>query len=97
MSRNDAAHTWDETDLCNQLQAEFGDLLTPDFLMDIARQEVSGFEFARIRDFVPLIAYRQARARVIRHLRAQNVVEGPFRGNGHRRPVSAISHDAAGS
>jgi hypothetical protein len=59
---------WSELDLYEQLEEEFGDRVDPQFLHNVAREEASSFSDARIRDFIPLIAYRQARQRVARHL-----------------------------
>lgn len=64
-----------ETIVFDRLEEEFGDGVDPVLLREIAREEVEGFESARVRDFVPIIAWRQARARVILHLRATGVVE----------------------
>jgi hypothetical protein len=64
-----------ETIVFDRLEEEFGDGIDPALLHEIAREEVEGFESARVRDFVPIIAWRQARARVVLHLRATGVVE----------------------
>jgi hypothetical protein len=62
---------WNEIDLFEQLHDEFGDRVDLAFLHEVAREEVGSFGDARIRDFVPLIAYRQARQRVTRHLQTR--------------------------
>ena len=79
MALREAGDVWGEKELYERLEADFGHIVDPATLREIAKDEVGSFEFARIRDFIPLIAYRQARDRVIRQLRATNVVTGAFR------------------
>jgi len=79
MALREVGDAWGEQDLYDRLQADFGHIVDSATLREIAKDEVESFEFARIRDFIPLIAYRQARDRVIRQLRAMNLVAGAFR------------------
>jgi hypothetical protein len=77
MKRAHAHHEWREVDLFEQLHDEFGDRVDPQFLQVVAREEAGSFDDAKIRDFVPLIAYRQARTRVIRRILAGGTMTGP--------------------
>jgi hypothetical protein len=70
MRREHAQHQWGEMDLYEQLHDEFGDRVDQGFLHLVAREEAGSFDDARIHDFIPLIAYRQARARVARRILA---------------------------
>ena len=95
MSLIDRPRTWNEVDLFNELYEEFGSHVPPDFLREVAVDEVKGFEFARIRDYIPLIAHRRARHRVMRHLRAPNVVEGDFPSPGSSTPTGSTDRQDA--
>jgi hypothetical protein len=67
MSQVRTHHDWSEIDLFEQLLDEFGDRVDVQFLHQVAREEAGSFSDARIRTFVPMIAFRQARQRVLRH------------------------------
>jgi hypothetical protein len=49
----------------HELQAEFEGIVSTEELSTIAREEVDAFGSARVRDFVPILAWRQARSRVL--------------------------------
>jgi len=51
-----------------QLCAEFGDRVDPVTIQDVAAGELAGFADARVREFVPIFAWRRARARIRRQL-----------------------------
>ena len=69
----------------DRLHDEFAGAIDDAYLRGIAREEVGGFEGARVRDFIPVIAWREARDRVVRHLRSTGVVDLDAR---RRRPAS---------
>jgi hypothetical protein len=45
----------------DRLAGEFGSRVDPDTLRAVAVREMASFEGARVRDFVPILAWRQAR------------------------------------
>jgi hypothetical protein len=51
-----------------RLSAEFGDRIDPDTICRVAIQEAALFEGAKIRTFVPIIAWRRARFRLLEGL-----------------------------
>jgi hypothetical protein len=53
-----------ESFVIKQLCAEFGDRIDPLTIRDVAAQELAGFAGARVRDFVPILVWRRARARI---------------------------------
>ncbi len=56
----------------HQLSMEFGDQVDPQTIQEVATHEVSQFDGAKVRDFVPIIAWRLARARLLEELRYGN-------------------------
>jgi len=73
MSQVRQRQDWNEIDLFEQLHDEFGDRVDLAFLHEVAHEEVGSFGDAKVRDFVPLIAYRQARQRVARRLESGGI------------------------
>ena len=47
-----------------QLAAEFGDRIDSGTIRQVASEEVAQFDGAKVRDFIPTIAWRSARARL---------------------------------
>jgi hypothetical protein len=58
----------DIADVIERLSAEFGDRIEADTLRRVASQEVALFEGAKVRTFVPMIAWRLARLRLLETL-----------------------------
>jgi hypothetical protein len=52
----------------HDLHAEFKEIVPRERLSAIAREELDAFRTARVRDFVPIFAWRQARERVLAEL-----------------------------
>jgi hypothetical protein len=49
----------------HDLHAEFEEIVPREELSRIAREELDAFGSARVRDYVPILAWRQARNRVL--------------------------------
>lgn len=62
-----------------QLSEEFGDRIDSGTIRRVASEEVALFDGAKVRDFIPMIAWRLARARLKEHLEGQ-VSLGPSTG-----------------
>ena len=59
-----------------QLSEEFGDRIDSGTIRRVASEEVAVFDGAKVRDFIPVIAWRLARARLKEYLAGQ-VALGP--------------------
>ena len=52
--------------LRNQLEEEYGGSVPPDMIDRVAEQSLREFQGARVREFVPVFAWRRARQRLHR-------------------------------
>jgi hypothetical protein len=52
--------------LRNQLEEEYGGSVPPDMIDRVAEQSLRDFQEARVREFVPVFAWRRARQRLQR-------------------------------
>ena len=52
--------------LRNQLEEEYGGSVPPDMIDRVAEQSLREFQGARVREFVPVFAWRRARQRLQR-------------------------------
>ena len=58
----------DEGRVADQLIAEFGERIDTSTIRLVAEQELALFDRAKVRTFVPIIAWRLARARLQEHI-----------------------------
>jgi hypothetical protein len=52
--------------LLQQLEEEYGDRVPPETIEIVARQSLGAYQGARVREFVPVFAWRLARSRLHR-------------------------------
>jgi Protein-tyrosine-phosphatase-like, N-terminal domain len=52
------------TALRNQLSEEYGEIASPEAIEQVARQSLGELQGARVKEFVPLFAWRRARQRL---------------------------------
>lgn len=82
------------------MRAEFCDRISTETIDRVAWEEVSLFQEARVRDFVPTIAWRLARSRLAQSLNQPNgmgsldtsLPVGPVRGRRADRFDAPMSH-----
>ena len=63
MSAQPSDHPMDERALRKRLADEYGDSVPADVIDLVARQSLGEFQAAKVRDFVPVFAWRRARRR----------------------------------
>ena len=63
--------------LCGKLVDEYGEVVSRETIAETAEQALGEFEEARVREFVPVFAWRRARARLRQALSDGSEVEQP--------------------
>ncbi len=59
------ATTSSQASVEQRLAAEFTGRVPPEIIKEVAAEEVAVFDSARVRDYVPIFAWRQARTRIL--------------------------------